>query len=243
MKNVKNIFTKIFKSIPKEKLIIIICAVMSVITLIVSVIIFASAGTEEDTPNASISNIGVNIQNFGNFSPESPKSLAFQSLENNTCIVASIGAFSGEDLEIPEKSPYGETVVGIASRAFEGCEELVSIHIPATVTSIGDGVFKGCSSLAMITVDRANSQFSSVGGILYSKSKTLLVCYPAARIGNSYLLNLNVKTIADDAFYGVKHLSQINYEGTTSDFSKIAIGNGNRIFTTLPITCNYSPSK
>ena len=237
MEKLKNIL----KKLPREKVIIILCAILSGVTLIVSVVVFAAA--DSDSSKKSTQSSYPIFQNIGNYSPDSPKSLGFQSLDNNTCIVVSIGAFSGEDLEIPERSPYGETVVGIASGAFEGCEELVSVHIPASVTSIGEGVFKGCTSLCAISVDRANAAFSASGGILYSKSKSILICYPASRAGSSYLLNPNVKSIATDAFYGVNSLKSIYYEGSIEEYSNISVGEGNRILSSIPITCNYSPSK
>jgi hypothetical protein len=239
MKKVKSIL----KRIPKEKLIILICAIMSAITLLVSVIVFASAGAEEPEENPNRLELNGNLKSPESFSPESPQSLEFQSLDNNSCIVLSIGAFAGVELEIPEKSPHGETVIGIASGAFEGCEELETVHIPSTVVNIGEGAFRGCSSLIMISVDRSNPKLSAVGGILYSKSKNILICYPCARVGSSYLINPNVKRIAADAFYGVKHLTKLYYEGTTAEFSQIEVGIGNRIFSTLPITCNYLHSK
>ena len=239
MKNVKSIF----KKIPKEKLIILLCAIMSAITLAVSVIVFVSADTEEPRDNTFGNEFNATQSKPVNFSPEDPKSLEFQRLENNTCIVLSIGAFTGVELEIPEKSPEGYTVVGIASGAFEGCEELETVHIPSTVINVGEGVFKGCSSLSMISVDRANPKLSAVGGILYSKSKNVLICYPCARIGSSYLINPSVNTVAADAFYGVRYLTKLYYEGTTEEFGQIEVGSGNRIFETLPITCNYFPSK
>lgn len=36
--------------------------------------------------------------------------------------------------------------------AFSGCTSLREIHIPNTVTRIGDGVFYGCTSLTAITI-------------------------------------------------------------------------------------------
>ncbi len=239
MKKVK----EYLKNIPKEKLIIIICSFIAICAIALSVIIFTSAKpnekAEKDDPN------GIATENYGGsqISSQKPDTLEYQSLGNGTCVVVGIGTFTKEELEIPEKSYLGDTVIGIASAAFEGCEDLVSIHIPASVTNIGEGVFVGCSSLAQISVERSNTKFSSMGGILYSKNKSVLICYPAARIGSSYLLNPNVKTIANDAFYGVQHLSKINYEGTASEFGEITVGEGNRAFTALPVTCNYMSSK
>ena len=239
MKKVKNLF----KEFSKEKLIILLCAIMSVITLFVSVIIFVSAESEVENKDVTHQTKPEKSEELESYPTDSPKSLDFQSIDGKTCIVASIGGFSGTDLEIPQKSPSGETVVGIGSRAFEGCDELETVHIPATVTSIGDSVFKGCSSLIEITVDRANTKFSSSGGILYSKSKNVLICYPSLRADSTYLLNPGVKSICDDAFHGVKKLTGIYYEGTIEEFSQISVGEGNRILYSLPITCNYSPAK
>ena len=238
MKKVKNYL----KSIPKEKLIILICTIMAVIAIAASIILFASAKSDKKENENTLDTDDVGYNNAQSTVQE-PNSLEYQSLGNGTCVVVGIGTFCEEELEIPQKNHLGETVVGIASGAFEGCEELTSIYIPSTVTNLGESIFVGCSSLALISVDRSNAKFSSVGGILFSKNKTTLICYPASRVGSSYLLNPNVTNIANDAFSGVRYLSRINYEGSTEEFGEITVGEGNRIFNSLPITCNYSPSK
>ena len=241
MKKLKDIISKL----SKEKIIIGACISVACIAIILSALLFVSAlnetPTEEPRPTESET---VRIEtNRVTYPSDSPKSLAFESNGNGTCIVSSIGSYTGEELEIPEKSPLGDRVIGIASGAFEGCDQLLSVNIPYTVETIGDGVFKGCSSLVMISVDSSNGSFSSWGGILFSKNKSALICYPASRAGNTYLLNPNVKSISDYAFYGVKNLSRINYEGSAADFATIEIGEGNRLLSDIPITCNYYPSK
>ncbi len=243
MKNVKEKVKEFLKSVPKEKLIISICSFMALCAIVLSVILFTSAKSNEKTENDKPEDTKPDNYGIGQLSSQKPNTLEYQSLGNGTCVVVGIGTFTAEELEIPEKSHFGDTVIGIASGAFEGCEELVSVHIPASVSNIGESVFVGCTSLALISVERSNTKFSSIGGILYSKNKSMLICYPAARIGSSYLLNPNVKSIANDAFYGVQHLSKINYEGSAAEFGEISIGEGNRSFTALPVTCNYMPSK
>lgn len=231
---------------PREKIITLFCISVAAAAIIISTILFASARNDQkkpEVPTQSERPTYIEELSKPTYHAESPKSLEYQSAGGGMCVIAGIGGYSGEELEIPEKSPSGETVIGIAEGAFEGCEELISVHIPSTVAAIGDGVFKGCSSLVVITVESSNSKFSSVGGVLFSKNKTQLICYPAARVGSSYLLNPNVKTISANAFYGVKNLVKINYEGSPSDFEEIQIGEGNKAFSDLPITCNYTPSK
>ncbi len=74
-----------------------------------------------------------------------------------------------------------------------------SYTIPASVTSIGDYAFWGCSSLTAITVDANNSVYSSVAGVLFDKSQTTLIQYPAGKAG-SYTIPSSVTSIGDNAF-------------------------------------------
>ncbi len=241
MKKIKDIISKL----SKEKIIIGVCIFVASIAIILSALLLISATGEPpaEEPQQTESETVRIETNRVTYPPDSPKSLAFESNGDGTCIVLSIGSYIGEELEIPEKSPSGDRVIGIASGAFEGCDQLMSIFIPYTVESIGEGAFKGCSSLVVISVDSYNGSFSSWGGILFSKNKSTLICYPANRAGNTYLLNPNVKSISNHAFYGVKNLTKINYEGSAADFAAIEIGEGNRILNDIPITCNYYSSK
>lgn len=239
----KNIFTKLKSSLTRERIITVLCISVAAVALIISTVLFVFARVDGEKSGEPTDTLPVDNTERSTYPPSSPKSLEFQSIGNGQCVVLGIGGFSGDELSIPAKAPSGELVVGIASGAFEGCDELISISIPHSVSSIGEGVFKGCSSLVLITVDSGNSKFTATGGILYSKNKSILICYPAARVGSSYLLNPNVKVIADNAFYGVKNLNRINYEGSVSEFGEITVGDGNKVFTDLPITCNYYPAK
>ena len=240
MRRIKDI---IFNT-PKEKIITVFCIFVAVAAIIISTILFASAyngKTEEPLPSEAPTYSDELLK--PTYHAESPKSLEYQSIGGGMCVVSGIGGFSGDELEIPEKSPEGEAVIGIAAGAFEGCDELISVYIPSSIATIGDSAFKGCSSLVVINVESSNSKFSSVGGVLFTKNKTQLICYPASRVGSSYLLNPNVKAISANAFYGAKNLVKINYEGSPAEFQEIEIGDGNKAFSDLPITCNYTPSK
>lgn len=52
-------------------------------------------------------------------------------------------------------------VTSIADGAFQGCTELTSIEIPATVTSIGENAFNGCSSLIIIKIGKDIKEIGS----------------------------------------------------------------------------------
>ena len=235
----------ITRKLSKEKIITIVCISVASITIILSTLLFISAKTNTANDKSKENDSGYVEEETQRitYPSDSPKSLEFQSNGDGTCSILSIGDFTAEELEIPEKSPSGDKVISISDSAFEGCDQLLSVFIPYTVETIGERAFKGCSSLVMIRVDTANKNFSAPGGILFTKNKTTLICYPANRVGENYLLSTNVTYISDYAFYGVKNLSTVNYEGSVTDFATIAIGEGNKAFQELPVTCNYYPSK
>jgi hypothetical protein len=123
----------------------------------------------------------------------------------------------------------GNSVTIIGDEAFYGCTSLTSISIPDSVvsiegwgafanctnltnviignglTNIGDALhaypaFPGCSSLTAITVNTDNPAYSSLNGVLFNRSQTTLVEYPA---GN------NLSSIKAAAFAGCVSLTNI----------------------------------
>jgi formylglycine-generating enzyme required for sulfatase activity len=94
--------------------------------------------------------------------------------------------------------PYSVTSIG--SFVFNSCTGLTSITIPYSVTSIGDYAFWNCTSLTSITVDTLNSAYSSVDGVLFNKTQTTLVQYPAGIAATSYTIPNGVTSIGNWAF-------------------------------------------
>ncbi len=176
------------------------------------------------------------------YSPESSSSLNFQSLGNNTCTVAGIGNFTGKELKIPSKSPDGDEVVSISANAFSNCENLESVNIPETVTSIGNNAFYACPSLVWIEVDMDNKNYSSINGVLFSKNKDTLIKYPSNKSSEKYYLNPNVKSIESNAFEGVTNLSEILYSKNSENFESITVGNGNESLLDVSVNFNYKGS-
>jgi len=107
-------------------------------------------------------------------------------------------------------------VTSIENLAFANCSGLSSITIPVSVTYIGVNAFK---STALITVDAGNSNYSSLAGILFNKTKTNLITCPTSKTG-SYTIPSTVTSIGDYSFYNCIGLSSI-----TIPASVTAIGN------------------
>jgi hypothetical protein len=78
--------------------------------------------------------------------------LNFKSNGNKTCSVSGIGSCKDHYIKIPTVSPEGDTVTGIADRAFQQCEGITGVRIPDTVTKIGDYAFSHCTGLQEISL-------------------------------------------------------------------------------------------
>lgn len=241
-------------SIPKMKLVVISASVLVVLSIIIVVVSCLNIEKEEDnaidvmgTPQDVTEETVTEAEEPTESEtepplPEDENGLAFER-NGNSCTIIGIGTCKETKLDIPEKSPDGLTVTAIATGAFEGCEKIREISIPSTVKSIGTGAFVGCSSLSSFSVSPNNTEYCSVGSVLFSKDKTVLVCYPARRVGVNYLLSTNVTEISPYAFDGVVLLSKLLYRGTISQYQKIDIGTGNSIFIKMPIEFNYNAQK
>ena len=187
----------------------------------------ASSETEAEEPEAP----GI---------PTDITGLEYRSNGDGTCSIIGIGTCEAVEIKIPARSPSGDTVTSIGDRAFEDCYEIMTVSIPATVKAIGTGAFRGCGGLALINVDALNPSFCSVDGVLYSKDKSVILCYPQSRVGSRYLIPTSVKTISAYAFENVLNLKGILYEGSIVKFQSIDVLAGNEKFASLSITCNYS---
>ena len=113
-----------------------------------------------------------------------------------------------------------DSVISIGAGAFSICGNLESVMIPNNVTSIGEAAFGGCYSLKEISVDEINKSFSSVDGVLFDKSKTKLVCYPAGK-DTSYNIPSGVAEISNSAFDYCSNLTSL-----TIPDSVTSIGSG-----------------
>ena len=112
------------------------------------------------------------------------------------------GCTSLKNINIPD------SVESIDNLAFSGCTNLTSLTIPNSVTSIGNGVFFDCENLVSIEVANDNMNYTSISGILFSKNKTELIQYPAAKTDSTYIIPDGVTRI-DYAFGSCKNLTSV----------------------------------
>ncbi|MEI7938581.1 MAG: leucine-rich repeat protein [Verrucomicrobiota bacterium] len=123
--------------------------------------------------------------------------------------VTSIGDGSFIDCTGLTNIAIPPSVTSIGDSAFFGCSGLLSIAIPTNLTNIGYDVFVDCTSLSVIAVNPSNSVYSSVDGVLFNKSQTTLIQYPAGKSRSSYTIPTGVISIGDSAFWGCISLASV----------------------------------
>jgi hypothetical protein len=150
--------------------------------------------------------LAVSAQQFGDFTYSS----------DGSAITITQYTGPGGAVTIPN-TITGLPVTTIGSAAFYFTTSLTSVIIPDSVSSIGTGPFGACTSLTAINVENNNPAYSSVSGVLFDKSQTTLVQYPAGNVATSYVIPDSVTSIGDRAFSSCNSLTNITLgNGITS---------------------------
>jgi hypothetical protein len=189
----------------------------------------------------------------------SSKGLEFESNGNGTCSLSGIGNCKDTFIIVPMESPDGDIVVAISDNAFKNSTSIKGIEfsesikkigayafygstireveIPSTVKEIGNYAFAGCKYLTAIEVDRDNSKFSSLSGVLYNADGSILITYPAGKSDNFVNISRDVTEIANMAFYKCSSIKKVNYHGTSASWKSVEIGAGNDVIDDAIIYC------
>jgi hypothetical protein len=105
-----------------------------------------------------------------------------------------------------------EGVSTIYGAAFENCTSLTSVTLPGSASNIDLAPFPGCTNLTAINVDPKNSVFSSVNGVLFADSQSVLFEFPGG-LGGNYTIPNSVTSIAPDAFEDCPNLTDVTVAG------------------------------
>ena len=92
--------------------------------------------------------------------------------------------------------------------SFADCSSLTQVYIPSSVNLIYDNVFNGCQALVAITVNSANSNYSSIDGVLFNKTGDALIAYPNMH-AQSYSVPDGVSVIMGAAFEGCNNVTRV----------------------------------
>lgn len=111
-----------------------------------------------------------------------------------------------------------DIIAGIAGNAFEDCEGLESVTIPASVTYIGENAFGGCIKLESVT-------FSGVTTINGINSGTFYRCESLT----DFTIPASVKTIDTEAFAGCTSLTSIHIPANVKYIGQCAFEGCNQL--------------
>ena len=146
------------------------------------------------------------VTNIGSYAFYHCSSLTSVTIPNS---VTSIGYQAFSDCSSLTSITIPDSVTSIGNAAFSSCDSLTSVTIGNGVTSIGDDAFSYSNKLNQINVDTANTVYSSMNGVLFSKDKTELIRYPAGKVDISYAIPDGVTRIDYRAFFQCGSLTSI----------------------------------
>ena len=191
--------------------------------------------------------------------------LEYKSLGDGKCMLVGIGSCTDRVVRVPEKNSDGELVTSVASSAFFGNGRIVEVVLPDTVmsignyafysssiekmtipkgvASIGECVFANCKNLTAITVASDNEKFCSMDGVLFSKDKSVIYCYPIGKSGTNYTIRGGVCEIKAAAFLNCDKLTAITFNGTEAAWRAVKIGSNNPIFDRVQVKFNTTTTK
>ena len=148
-----------------------------------------------------------------------------------------------------------ENLTIIESGVFQSCVALKNIEIPDSVTTIGDNSFKDCTELETVTIGKGctsvtasaftadfnlvkfdvskdNENYTSVGGVLYNKEKTAVVCYPKSLSGE-YVIPDTVTSIEKAAFENCNKLTKVTIGSCVETVNPYAFNQCNLLATVV----------
>ena len=111
--------------------------------------------------------------------------------------VVSLGAFNADG-----KTFYDKTIIDL------NFHNTKTIHLPKTIEFIWDSALRH-GDICSITVDGQNPTFTSLDGVLYTKSLFTLITYPAKKSNTEFVMNEQTVCIANWAFSTLDYLQKI----------------------------------
>ena len=164
------------------------------------------------------------VTSIGNYAFSGCTGLTSITISNS---VTRIGQYAFSGCTGLKSITIGNSVTSIGCDAFYGCKGLTSVTIPNSVTSIESYVFSGCTRLTEINVDNNSEKYCSIDGVLFSKDKTEIVCYPVGKTDTSYSIPDSVMSIAEEAFRDCKNLTSITIGNSVTSIGSCAfVGTG-----------------
>ncbi len=129
------------------------------------------------------------------------------------------------------KIKLSANLITVGAFAFWSCDKLKKITFGSAVKSIGECAFYECLNLTEIKVDKDNQYFCSVGGVLYSKDMSVLLCVPAGKKCSKFTVPSTVTSIASWAFAGNTTITKVIVPSSVKEIGYYAFGRCTKLAT------------
>lgn len=128
--------------------------------------------------------------------------------------------------------PHGVKKIG--SSVFSGCKSITALYIPDNITEFAITAFGGLNSLTEFTVSESSPVFCTMDGILYSKDKAQLICFPNAKNISSYSVPVFVTKINAVCFGPCKYLKNLYVGEHVTEVNRSTFENAFKPFIHTP---------
>lgn len=171
---------------------------------------FVSIYLEKVTLPKSVSNIDSDAFEYSS-------SLKYITVDSgNSNFTSRDGILYSKDMKtgyvLPQANPVSDftlpdSVESMRGYFFTRCSKLKTVSFGKKVYHIPD--LSTATSLTKITVNSDNKYYSTSGGVLFDKEKTLLYCYPVAKVGDVFKVPDTVQTLGANSFGENKNLTGV----------------------------------
>lgn len=115
-----------------------------------------------------------------------------------------------------------DDLLEIHKHAFFSCTQLRVFYIPQCLKLFHEEALSLCKNLQSIVVNQSNSYFCSVNGVLFSKDKRELICFPPHKNEKSYIIPKNTIKIGNYAFAYCENLVNIYFHNNIQKIGQYA---------------------
>lgn len=149
-----------------------------------------------------------------------------QTIYNIPDSVTSLGAYSFENCTSLTDISIPNSVTSAGNYPFSGCSGLKNVTVPANVFELAvPYMFANCTNIEYINVDENNESYTSIDGVLFNKSGTELVQYPAGNYRTVYKIPDSTTRIYSGAFKDSTHLTSITIPDNVTNIGNRAFEN------------------
>ncbi len=134
--------------------------------------------------------------------------------------VSSIGEEAFANCDTLAQIILPDSVTNLGEQAFAECDGLRSIMLGSGLSDFPTSAVQGCNRLTAITVSATSEWMSSEEGVLFSKDKTMLICYPKGKSNASYTVPDDTAQIGRNAFRDATMLEELTIQGALTDIGE-----------------------